>query len=93
MNKGELVAQMEKDAKISKRQANNALNSAIEAVVSSPQEGRQPNTDRLWHLLCAIAKSSTGTQSADGRPFDDSARKVAKFVAGAKLKKAVKRGR
>ena len=39
MNKGELIDKIAKDAKISKVQASNALNSAIDGVTSTLKKG------------------------------------------------------
>ena len=39
MNKGELIDKIAKDAKISKVQASNALNSALDGVVSTLKKG------------------------------------------------------
>ncbi len=93
MNKGELIDKIAKDAKISKVQASNALNSAIDSVVSSLKKGGKVTLIGFGNFSVSSRKARTGRNPQTGAPLRIPAKKVAKFVAGAKLKKAINRGR
>ena len=80
MNKGELIDKIAKDSKISKVQAGNASNSAIEGVA-------------FGTFSVSSRKARTGRNPQTGAPLKIAAKKVTKFSAGAELKKAVNRGR
>ena len=93
MNKGELIDKIAKDAKISKVQASNALNSAIDGVVSSLKKGSKVTLVGVGTFSVSSRKARTGRNPQTGAPLKIPAKKVTKFVSGAELKKAVNRGR
>src|SRR4030095_755542 len=93
MNKGELIDKIAKDAKISKVQASNALNSAIDGVVSTLKKGNKVTLVGFGTFSVSSRKARTGRNPQTGAPLKIPAKKVTKFVAGAELKKAVNRGR
>jgi DNA-binding protein HU-beta len=93
MNKGELIDKIAKDAKISKVQAGNALNSAIDGVVASLKRGGKVTLVGFGTFSVSSRKARTGRNPQTGAPIKISAKKVTKFSAGAELKKAVNRGR
>jgi DNA-binding protein HU-beta len=93
MNKGELIGKIAKDAKISKAQASNALNSAIDSVVSSLKKGGKVTLIGFGTFSVSSRKARTGRNPQTGAPLTIPAKRVAKFAAGAKLKQTLKRGR
>ena len=93
MNKGELIEKIAKDAKISKVQAGNALNSAIDGVVSSLKKGAKVTLVGFGTFSVGSRKARTGRNPQTGAAIKIPARKVTKFASGAELKKAVNRGR
>ena len=93
MNKGELIDKIAADAKISKVQAGNALHSTLAAVVSSLKKGGSVTLIGFGTFSVRSRKARTGSNPQTGARLAIPARKVAKFTAGAKLKKAINRSR
>ena len=93
MNKGEMIDKIAKDAKISKVQAGNALNSAIDGVVMTLKKSGKVTLVGFGTFSVTSRKSRTGRNPQTGAPLKIPAKKVTKFSAGAELKKAVNRGR
>jgi DNA-binding protein HU-beta len=93
MNKGELIDKIAKDAKLSKVQAGNALNSALDSVVSSLKKGGKVTLIGFGTFSVSSRKARTGRNPQTGARLTIPARRVAKFAAGAELKKTVNRGR
>src|SRR5215469_6284899 len=93
MNKGELIDKIAKDAKISKVQASNALNSALDGIESTLKKGSKVTLVGFGTFSVSSRKARTGRNPQTGAPLKIPAKKVSKFVAGAELKKAVNRGR
>ena len=91
MNKGELIDKIARDAKISKVQASNALNSALDSVTSSLKKGGSVTLVGFGTFSVRSRKARTGRNPQTGARLMIPAKKVAKFVAGAKLRKAVNR--
>src|SRR5688572_1006915 len=93
MNKGELIDKIANDSKISKVQAGNALNSAIDGVLLSLKKGGKVTLVGFGTFSVTSRKARTGRNPQTGTPLKIAAKKVTKFAAGAELKKAVNRGR
>jgi DNA-binding protein HU-beta len=93
MNKSEMIDKIAKDAKISKVQAGNALNSAIEGVVLTLKKNGKVTLVGFGTFSVSSRKARTGRNPQTGVPLKIPAKKVTKFVAGLELKKAVNRGR
>ena len=93
MNKSELIDKISKDAKISKVQAGNALNAAIEGVVLTLKKSGKVTLVGFGTFSVSSRKARTGRNPQTGAPLKIPAKKVTKFVAGLELKKAVNRGR
>jgi DNA-binding protein HU-beta len=93
MNRGELIEKIAKDAKISKVQAGNALNSAIDGMTSSLRKGGKVTLVGFGAFSVTSRKARVGRNPQTGAALKIPARKVAKFVAGSELKKAINRGR
>ena len=90
MTKADLVARMAKDAKISKAAAGRALNGAIDGVTKALKKGDSVTLVGFGTFSVSKRKARTGRNPQTGKPIKIAARKVAKFKAGAHLRKAVK---
>lgn len=93
MNKGELIEHIAKDAKISKTQATNALNSTLANIERSLKRGAKVTLVGFGTFTVGKRKARTGRNPQTGAALKIPARKVARFAPGADLKKAVNRGR
>lgn len=93
MNKGEMIDKIAKDAKISKVQAGNALNSAIDGVVTTLKKSGKVTLVGFGTFSVSSRKARTGRNPQTDALLKIPAKKVTKFAAGAELKKAVNRGR
>ena len=89
MNKGELIDKIAKDSKISKVQASNALNSALDGVLATLKKGNKVTLVGFGTFSVAKRAARKGRNPATGAEIKIPAARVAKFSAGAKLKKAV----
>ena len=93
MNKSELIDKIAKDAKISKVQAGNALNSAIDGVTLTLKKSGKVTLVGFGTFSVSSRKARTGRNPQTGALLKIPAKRVTKFVAGLELKKAVNRGR
>ena len=93
MNKAELIEKIAKDAKISKVQAGNALNSTIDGVTITLKKSGKVTLVGFGTFSVSSRKARIGRNPQTGAPLKIPAKKVTKFVAGLELKKAVNRGR
>ena len=93
MNKGELIERIAKDAKLSKTQATNALNSMLGGVQNALKKGGKVTLVGFGTFSVGKRKARTGRNPQTRASLKIPARKVAKFSPGAGLKKAVNRGR
>ena len=93
MNKGELIDKIAKDAKVSKVQASNALNSALDGVLSTLKKGGKVTLVGFGTFSVSARKARTGRNPQTGAPLKIPAKTVTRFVPGAELKKAVNKGR
>ena len=66
MNKGELIDKIAKDAKVSKVQASNALNSAIDGVVSTLKKGNKVTLVGFGTFSVSSRKARTGRNPQTG---------------------------
>jgi DNA-binding protein HU-beta len=90
MTKAELVAQMAKDAKISKAAAGKALNGAIAAITKALKKGDSVTLVGFGTFSISKRKARKGRNPQTGKEIKIAARKVAKFKAGSELRKTVK---
>ena len=91
MNKGELIDKIAKDAKISKVQAGNALNSAIEGVVVTLRKSGKVTLVGFGTFSVSSRKARTGRNPQTGAPIEIAARRVPTFKAGKELRDKVNR--
>lgn len=90
MNKGDLVARIAKETKMSKNQSELAFNSLIGAITASLKKGQKVTIVGFGTFSVAKRKARTGRNPQTGALIKIAARKVPKFAAGSELKKAVK---
>ncbi|MBI4482702.1 MAG: HU family DNA-binding protein [Acidobacteria bacterium] len=89
MNKSDLVDRIAKDAKITKVQADAAINSSISAITGALKKGQKVTVVGFGTFSVSRRKARTGRNPRTGAPIKIPARRVPKFSAGSDLKKAV----
>ncbi len=90
MTKEELINKIAKEAKVTKAQANKALNAAIDGVTSSLKRGRKVSFVGFGTFSVAKRKARMGRNPQTGAPIRIAASRVPKFKPGKQLKDAVK---
>ena len=90
MTKADLISKMAKDAKITKVAAGKALNSVIEGITKALKKSDSVTLVGFGTFSVSKRKARKGRNPQTGKEIKIPARKVAKFKAGADLKKAVK---
>ena len=93
MNKGELIELIAKDTRLSKAQATNALNSTLANIERALKRSGKVTLVGFGTFSVGKRKARVGRNPQTGAALKIPARKVARFVPGADLKKAVNRGR
>lgn len=91
MNKADLVDQVAASARITKSQANAALDGAITAITGALRKGDRVTLVGFGTFSTSQRRARAGRNPQTGTPIKIAARRVAKFTAGADLKKAVAR--
>jgi DNA-binding protein HU-beta len=89
MNKGELIDKIAKDAKVTKGQAGDALDSFINAVGTSLSKGGKVTLVGFGTFSVSKRAARKGRNPQTGKEINIKAKKVAKFKAGAELAKKV----
>jgi DNA-binding protein HU-beta len=90
MTKAELIAQIGKDAKISKASAEKALNAFSNAVMKTLKKGDKLTLTGFGTFSVAKRKARMGRNPQTGKEIKIPATRVAKFKAGSALKSFVK---
>ena len=90
MTKEELVNKIAKEARVTKTQANKAINTFFDGVTSSLKRGRKVSFVGFGTFSVARRKARMGRNPQTGAPIRIAASKVPKFKAGKQLKDAVK---
>jgi len=85
MNKAELIAKLSDDANITKTQANDALDSFIEAVTKTLKGGGKVTLVGFGTFSVSKRAARNGRNPQTGAVIKIKARKVAKFKAGKEL--------
>ncbi len=85
MNKAELIAKMADDAGITKTQANDAVDSFIEAVTKTLKGGKKVTLVGFGTFSVTKRAARNGRNPQTGAVIKIKARKVAKFKAGKEL--------
>jgi DNA-binding protein HU-beta len=89
MNKGELVDAVAKDAKISKAQAQAALDSVVTSVTKALKKGQKVTLVGFGTFSTSKRAAREGRNPQTGKPIKIPAKKVAKFTPGKALKDAI----
>ena len=90
MNKAQLADAIAADAKISKADANRAIDGFVKATTKSLKKGDPVVLIGFGTFSVAKRAARTGRNPQTGKAIKIAAKKVAKFKAGAALKSAVK---
>ena len=85
MNKAELIAKISDDAEITKTQANNAIDSFIEAVTKTLKGGGKVTLVGFGTFSVSKRAARNGRNPQTGAVIKIKAKKVAKFKAGKEL--------
>ncbi len=89
MNKGELVDAVAKDAKISKAEAQAAVDSVVENVTGALKKGDKVTLVGFGTFSTSHRSAREGRNPQTGKPIKIPAKKVAKFSPGKALKDAI----
>ena len=90
MTKEDLVNRIAKEAKVTKAQADKAVNAFFEGVTSSLKRGRKVSFVGFGTFSVARRKARMGRNPQTGAPIRIAASRVPKFKAGKQLREAVK---
>jgi DNA-binding protein HU-beta len=90
MTKGELIASVGKEAKISKASAERTINAFTNSVTKALKKGDKLTLTGFGTFSVTKRRARTGRNPQTGREIKIPATKVAKFKAGNLLKSAVK---
>lgn len=90
MNKSDLISKMANDAKVTKSQAQAALNSFISATTSALKKGDKLILVGFGTFSVSKRAARTGRNPRTGKEIKIAAKKVVKFKAGADLSSKVK---
>lgn len=90
MNKAELIDAIASEAKITKADAERALNGFIKATQKSLSKGDRVALVGFGSWSISKRAARTGRNPQTGKPIKIAAKKVVKFKAGAELAKKVK---
>jgi len=90
MTKAELIANIGKEAKISKASAEKAVNAFANTVMKALKKGDKLALTGFGTFSVAKRRARTGRNPQTGREIKIPATRVAKFKAGNLLKSAVK---
>ncbi len=85
MNKAELIAKLAEDAGITKTQANEALDSFVEAVSKTLKSGGKVTLVGFGTFSVSKRAARNGRNPQTGEVIKIKARKVARFKAGKEL--------
>ena len=89
MNKGELVEAISKDARITKTQAQDALDAFVKNVQSSLKRSDKVTIVGFGTFSASNRAARMGRNPQTGQPIKIAAKRVAKFSAGKALKDAI----
>ena len=90
MNKGELIEKIAKDAKVTKSQAGDALDSFISAVGATLSKGGKVTLVGFGTFSVSQRSARAGRNPQTGESIKIKAKKVAKFKAGKELSTSIK---
>jgi DNA-binding protein HU-beta len=91
MNKADLVDRIAAGSGISKAQAANAIDTAMQSITGALKKGDRVALIGFGTFSVAQRKARNGRNPQTGATIKIAARRVAKFTPGAELRKAVNR--
>jgi DNA-binding protein HU-beta len=91
MNKADLVDKMAAASGITKGQASTALDTMVNTVTGSLKKGERVTLVGFGTFAISQRKARNGRNPQTGKPIRIAARRAARFIPGAELKKAVNR--
>ena len=91
MNKADLVDRIAAEAGITKTQAAASLDATVSGITAALKKGDRVTLVGFGTFSTSQRKARTGRNPQTGKPIKIAAKKVAKFTAGAELKKSVNR--
>jgi DNA-binding protein HU-beta len=93
MNKADLISRIATGSRISKSQAAMAVDTAVDSITAALKKGERVALIGFGTFSVSQRKARNGRNPQTGATIKIAARRVAKFTAGAELKKAVNRGK
>jgi DNA-binding protein HU-beta len=90
MNRQDLINKIAKEAEVTKKAANSALNAVIEGVTDALAKGDKVSLVGFGTFMARERGARTGVNPQTGEKIQIPARTVPVFKAGKKLKEAVK---
>jgi DNA-binding protein HU-beta len=93
MNKADLIDRIAAGAGISKTQAGSAIDTSVKSITSALKKGDRVALIGFGTFSVSQRKARNGRNPQTGATISIPARRVAKFSAGAELRKAVNRGK
>jgi DNA-binding protein HU-beta len=93
MNKADLIDKISAGAGISKAQAGTTIDTAVDSITAALKKGDRVALIGFGTFSVSSRKARNGRNPQTGATIKIAARKVAKFTAGAELKKAVNKGK
>lgn len=93
MNKADLVDRIAAGSEISKAQAANAIDTAMQSITGALKRGDRVALIGFGTFSVAQRKARNGRNPQTGATIKIAARRVAKFTPGAELRKAVNRAK
>jgi DNA-binding protein HU-beta len=93
MNKADLIDRIAAGCGISKTQAASAIDTTVESITGALKKGDRVALIGFGTFSISQRKARNGRNPQTGATIKIAARRVAKFTAGAELKKAVNRGK
>jgi DNA-binding protein HU-beta len=93
MNKADLIDRIAAGCGISKTQASSAIDTTVDSITGALKKGDRVALIGFGTFSISQRKARNGRNPQTGATIKIAARRVAKFTAGAELKKAVNRGK
>jgi DNA-binding protein HU-beta len=93
MNKADLINRIAAGSRISKSQAASAIDTAVDSITGALKKGDRVALIGFGTFSVSQRRARNGRNPQTGATIKIAARRVAKFSAGAELKKAVNRGK
>ena len=93
MNKADLIEKVAATSRLSKAQAAMAIDSVVAGVTGALKKGERVTMVGFGTFAVSQRKARNGRNPQTGAVIKIAARKVARFVPGLELKKAVNKGK